>query len=897
MTARRQSSTTSLSKYARTTSPDLSNRSLDFCNAFWGARDEGVEVLFARMRGAARTVDELRAFWKERASIEEDYAKRMAKLAKQTLGKDEIGELRNSLDSLRLETDRQASSHSTLAQQLRTELENPATAFTTKQTSFKRIYQSAIEKQFKTKQTQESYVAKAREKYESDCMRINSYTAQSSLVQGKDLDKINAKLDRAKQTVTANERDFANFARALQETVQKWEKDWKSFSDGCQDLEEERIEFMKDNVWAYANAVSTVCVSDDESCEKIRLALEQLEPERDMENFVRDYGTGNEVSEPPRFFSYTNPESSSSSSSRQATKYAHFPRASQRQFPPPPARPPPEEEPLDAGNAGIGAGDRPTSVSYSRPASAAANHDVHTTAAPSSASIRTSTVVDNPSPVKSETQGIHKTMLQVGENAYEVEPEKDPQLSRPATATSPAPSGSKVGGGDDPLAKQMANLQMSAAGSVRRSSTSVTRPSATPVPAPAASTSPPPRSAAGLHSPSNSQQINLHNSADMIVGGYPTSPSRSHSPANPQAPAAVFMQPNNQKPADNTLPVVDNVLASYSQSFPGERRSLSRSNSPAAGLTENRNSIVDRPKSREGHAGIGAHGRTPSPQPIRPTSVAQQRPPSTSNVVRPTSSASVGISLDPTGRVAHDDLALRYQEQQQQQQQQMYNQQPQQPHFPPQRNPSVQMPSNIPRQQSYQPPAAPYQAPSPQAPYSHAPPAQVNPPPMHPTTLYNPHTSQPPYQQQQMYQQPPPPPQMQQPAYTPAQPNGANRMSVPGYQPVNNINGGHHEPDPGYGSNGFHPPPNNVRRSPSPGPGVNGSPTGAYTDDGKPILFYVKAMYDYKATIDEEFDFTNGDVIAVTSTPEDGWWTGMLLDDTRRVPGRTVFPSNFVCLF
>ena len=56
-------------------------------------------------------------------------------------------------------------------------------------------------------------------------------------------------------------------------------------------------------------------------------------------------------------------------------------------------------------------------------------------------------------------------------------------------------------------------------------------------------------------------------------------------------------------------------------------------------------------------------------------------------------------------------------------------------------------------------------------------------------------------------------------------------------------------------------------------------------------------MYDYKATIDEEFDFTNGDVIAVTSTPEDGWWTGMLLDDTRRVPGRTVFPSNFVCLF
>ena len=59
----------------------------------------------------------------------------------------------------------------------------------------------------------------------------------------------------------------------------------------------------------------------------------------------------------------------------------------------------------------------------------------------------------------------------------------------------------------------------------------------------------------------------------------------------------------------------------------------------------------------------------------------------------------------------------------------------------------------------------------------------------------------------------------------------------------------------------------------------------------------VKALYDYSATIDEEFDFQAGDIIAVTDTPEDGWWSGELLDDTRRQAGRHVFPSNFVCLF
>lgn len=62
-------------------------------------------------------------------------------------------------------------------------------------------------------------------------------------------------------------------------------------------------------------------------------------------------------------------------------------------------------------------------------------------------------------------------------------------------------------------------------------------------------------------------------------------------------------------------------------------------------------------------------------------------------------------------------------------------------------------------------------------------------------------------------------------------------------------------------------------------------------------LLSVRALYDYAATIDEEFDFQAGDIIAVTSTPEDGWWTGELLDEARRQRGRNVFPSNFVTFF
>jgi len=45
----------------------------------------------------------------------------------------------------------------------------------------------------------------------------------------------------------------------------------------------------------------------------------------------------------------------------------------------------------------------------------------------------------------------------------------------------------------------------------------------------------------------------------------------------------------------------------------------------------------------------------------------------------------------------------------------------------------------------------------------------------------------------------------------------------------------------------------------------------------------VKALYDYTATIDEEFDFQAGDIIAVTTCSDDGWWNGALLVSSRRV--------------
>ena len=172
--------------------------------------------------------------------------------------------MRNSLDILRVETEKQAENHLELANQIRVDLEANTAEFHSKQVSHRRSIQAPLERKFKEKQAQESYVKKSREKYESDCQRIESYTQQATYMQGVDLAKVQQKLSRTRQTILGNERDYAKFSKDLLDLLVPWEKEWKDYCDSCQDLEEERMDFMKDIVWNYVNLVSTICVHDDQ---------------------------------------------------------------------------------------------------------------------------------------------------------------------------------------------------------------------------------------------------------------------------------------------------------------------------------------------------------------------------------------------------------------------------------------------------------------------------------------------------------------------------------------------------------------------------------------------------------------------------------------------------------
>ena len=583
-----------------------------------------------------------------------------------------------------------------------------------------------------------------------------------------------------------------------------------------------------------------------------------MEIEKEMEGFVRDYGTGGQIPDPPAFVNYQTPDAIPSSSARPTFRLAQFTRSSSREIPIQYNSTPPDDEPV-INTAGVGAGGglrrtdtqisegaglsrQPTrnsqqasqqqvpqtnGTSHQRSASSVSpspptnTHQVlqrRLTASAQSAQLQRVLQDPHAEPIDPNAE----TYIKVGSNAYKVDLSKDPQNQSGSSVRNgvAAPTRQNNGTAVDPLVKQLEELQntVSTTGSGRRNtlviSTANTKPAPTseqkaahvslpasgrsgssgagssslaPIPAPTSS-----RGSSPQQNRAPSPLRDYRNPAEAIVGTHP-SVSR---PTSPNPPTAAFMVPPTIPPS------ASDVVADYQQSLPGEHKSvISRPNSSLAQQNQGQN--LARPSSQLGHAGIGAHGsRSNSPQPLSrgpspapsPARNSFMQPPSSvgPGVVRAPSPNAVGIALDPSGRVLHDDMALRYQQQAPQQQQLQRPPQTQHPAYNPPPLPAQQQQQQQQRRLSYvsappvshamayavtHPPNG-YHTPSPQPSYVQ-PPATLQP-------GYNPSAAQYPTLPQQQQQQQAQQQQQQQLRYQQQQaPPPQQPQPQPGYNNVN----------------------------------------------------------------------------------------------------------------
>ncbi|PGH23345.1 hypothetical protein AJ80_02598 [Polytolypa hystricis UAMH7299] len=303
---------------------------MSFANNFWGKDDAGVNPMLERVHNAKITCDELKNFYNIRAAIEDEYARKLLALCRKPLGSNETGTLRSSLDTVRGETEAIGKTHAAIASQMKRELEEPLAAFAGAMKERRKIVQNGIEKLLKIKIQQTQTVNKARDRYKQDCLRIKGYLAQGHMVMGQEERKNKAKLEKTQIQLATNSTEYEQAVKILEETTGRWNKDWKAACDKFQELEEERIDFSKSSLWNYANIASTACVSDDGSCEKIRVSLEGCEVEKDINTFIKESRTGQEIPDPPKYINFCRDdvnETSSEDSEEEGYSVAQFQRA------------------------------------------------------------------------------------------------------------------------------------------------------------------------------------------------------------------------------------------------------------------------------------------------------------------------------------------------------------------------------------------------------------------------------------------------------------------------------------------------------------------------------------------------------------------------------------------
>lgn len=175
-----------------------------------------------------------------------------------------------------------------------------------------------------------SMSTQTRDKYEQECLKIKGYLAQGHMVMGQEERKNKAKLEKTQITLATTNAEYEAAVKALEETTARWNREWKAAADKFQDLEEERLDFTKNSLWTFANIASTVCVSDDASCEKIRLSLEKMEVEKDILHFIKERGTGQEIPDPPKYINFCRGDvdsQSEASAEDDAYSVAQFPRS------------------------------------------------------------------------------------------------------------------------------------------------------------------------------------------------------------------------------------------------------------------------------------------------------------------------------------------------------------------------------------------------------------------------------------------------------------------------------------------------------------------------------------------------------------------------------------------
>ncbi|XP_034975230.1 F-BAR domain only protein 1 isoform X3 [Zootoca vivipara] len=256
-----------------------------FAEHFWGEKNHGFDVLYHNMKHGQISAKELADFVRERAAVEETYAKSMAKMSKMAGNSTQLGTFAPLWEVFRISSDKLALCHAELVKKLQ-DLIKEIGRYGDEQLRAHKKSKDEVAGTLEAVQILQGaaqHLPKAKETYSSRCQELDRLRREGG--SQKEIDKAELK---SRKAVEALRRAVEKYNEARNDFQQKM----LDSAVRLQEVEESHLEQMKVLIGSYIHSVEDTHVQIGQVHEEFKQNMENIGVETLLRNFAESKGTG-----------------------------------------------------------------------------------------------------------------------------------------------------------------------------------------------------------------------------------------------------------------------------------------------------------------------------------------------------------------------------------------------------------------------------------------------------------------------------------------------------------------------------------------------------------------------------------------------------------------------------
>ncbi|KAM9437788.1 F-BAR domain only protein 2-like isoform 13-T13 [Salvelinus alpinus] len=265
-----------------------------FLENFWGDKNNGFDVLYHNMKHGQISSKELTDFIRERATIEEVYARSMTKLAKSAGNFSQLGTFAPVWDVFKRSTEKLASCHLELVRKLQELIKDVQKYVDDQAKVHKKTKEEVAATNGAVQAIQTTGVALQKSKENYNAKTVDQERLRKEGATQREVDKAGVK---AKKATEAYKGLVEKYATAKSEFEQKMAETAQKF----QNIEESHIVHMKDIIQSYAQSVDETHVQIGEVHTEFLGNMENTSVEGLIQKLAESKGTGKERPGPIEF--------------------------------------------------------------------------------------------------------------------------------------------------------------------------------------------------------------------------------------------------------------------------------------------------------------------------------------------------------------------------------------------------------------------------------------------------------------------------------------------------------------------------------------------------------------------------------------------------------------------